>query len=101
MAFGETNQLTLFSRDAETPTDESSYAPNSLTIGHFGNPRDGLVKWYLGAWAVDELGHKRWTWIERQDDPNEGVEPLPARPRVVPFSERPQEALEVRPRRPA
>jgi hypothetical protein len=101
-AFGEANQLRLFKMETiERPTDPSGFALDSLTIGHFGNARDGLVKWYLGAWIVDELSRKRWAWIERQDRTDEGIEPLPARPPLVPFSDRPREALEVKARAPA
>ncbi len=101
-AFGEANQLRLFDlATVEPPIERSAYILNSLTLGHFGNPREGLVKWYLGAWTLDELGNKRWAWIERQDEPGQGVHPLPTRPPVVPFNERPSQALKVRPRRPA
>jgi hypothetical protein len=101
-AFGEANQLRLFAVETvEPPTDESGYALNSLTLGHFGNARDGLVKWYLGAWTVTDLATKRWAWIERQDGAEEDVEPLPTRPPVVPFGDQPREVLEVRARKPA
>jgi hypothetical protein len=100
--FGEENQLRLFALESlDLPTDANSYAPNSLTLGHFGNPRDGLVKWYLGAWTVDEHRRNRWSWVERQDDPDEGIEPLPVRPQIAPFSDRPRETLDVRARKPA
>jgi hypothetical protein len=100
--FGEQNQLRLFALETvERPPDASSFALNSLTLGHFGNARDGFVKGYLGAWIFNESNHKRWAWIERLDQPDEGVEPLPVRPPIVPFSDRPREALEVRPRAPA
>lgn len=98
-AFGEQNQLRLFALETVEPSpDASSFSLNSLTLGHFGNPRDGLVKRYLGAWVVDENDRKHWAWVERLDQPGEGVEPLPVRPPVVPFSDRPREALHIRPR---
>jgi hypothetical protein len=100
-AFGHANQMQLF-EDAElTVAGPEAYMANSLTIGHFGNPREGLVKWYLGAWAVDDQGRKSWLWIERQDDPGEGIEPLTPRPPVVPFNEGARETFDVRPRPPA
>ena len=101
-SFGEANQLRLFKLETvQPPTEEAGLALNDLTIGHFGNPRDGLVKWYLGAWAVDDVGVSRWAWLERQDDAEEGLEPLPARPQIAAYSERTPEPITVRARRPA
>lgn len=98
-AFGEQNQLRLFALETvERAPDASSFDLDSLTLGHFGNARDGLVKCYLGAWVVDENQRKRWAWIERLDQPDEGIQPLPVRPPVVPFSDRPRESLQIRPR---
>jgi hypothetical protein len=101
-AFGEQNQLSLFALESVEPLpDTAAYATDSLTVGHFGNPRDGLVKWYLGAWVADELGRRRWSWIERQDQPDEGMVPLAPRPQQAPFTEQPRQGIEIRPRRPA
>ena len=98
-AFGEQNQLRLFALETvERAPDASSFELNSLTFGHFGNARDGLVKCYLGAWVVEDSSRKHWAWIERLDQGEEGMEPLPVRPPIVPFSDRPREALQVRPR---
>jgi hypothetical protein len=97
--FGEENQLRLFRLEqVEAPPDESSFALDSLTLGHFGNARDGFIKCYLGAWVVEASGLHHWAWIERIGEPGEGLEPLPVRPPVTPFSDQPREALEVRPR---
>jgi len=99
-SFGEQNQLVLFSLEALQPVpDAAEYEANSLTIGHFGNPRDGLVKWYLGAWRSDERERRHWSWVERQDEPQEGLVPLPARPQVAPFDQRPRHDIAIRPRR--
>jgi hypothetical protein len=68
---------------------------NDLIIGHFGNPRDGLVKWYLGAIVVDDMGNRRWAWIERQEGSEEADVHEIARPQMVPFDQRQPAELEV------
>lgn len=73
---------------------------NRLTVGHFGNPREGLVKWYVGAWIELPDGRQAWQWIERQDLPEDGVGATPAPP-VVPFDGRDADAIVVAPRRSA
>jgi hypothetical protein len=79
----------------------SAYSLNALTIGHFGNPREGLVKWYLGAWTELDGGGRTWAWIERQDDAGDEAEPLPVRSPLVPFDERKADDVAVRPRQSA
>jgi hypothetical protein len=81
----------------------ADYELNRLTIGHFGNPREGLVKWYVGAWTRTDAGGKRWAWILRQDDYGEGTQPASLKPRhpIVPFDRRTADTVSVRPRRTA
>lgn len=94
-------QLRFDLSDTEPPPDSSSYSLNALTIGHFGNPREGLVKWYLGAWTQLDGGGRKWAWIERQDDTGEDTQTLPPRSPLVPFNERDPDEVAVRPRRSA
>jgi hypothetical protein len=102
LAVGEINykQLKLEMPEAELTPVTADYNLNNLTIGHFGNPRQGLVKWYLGAWRRTETGGRRWAWIKRQDEPGEGqlAEPLSPREPIVPFDQRSADAISVRPR---
>jgi hypothetical protein len=102
-AVGHSNaaQLSLDIPDAQPVRDANAFQLNALTAGHFGNPREGLVKWYLGAWTQDNSGKKSWAWIERQDEPGEGVAPLETPAPIVPFNERPADAISVHPRRSA
>ncbi len=104
------HQLALFEADrAATRAAAASAAAtlNELTIGHFGNPRDGLTKWYVGALVTDESDEQRWAWVERQDieESDEGggggitFGPRPdPRPPVTPFSEREVEDIPIEPR---
>jgi len=101
-AYGERNraQLTLFDPEMTSPLPrEATYGLNELIVGHHGNPRDGLVKWYVGAYVIDSAGHPEWAWIERQDMPAEASQPARLRPPIIPFDGRDAEPLEVRPRR--
>jgi len=102
LGYGERNQdqLTLFDAPAEGPLPaEAAYALNDLTIAHFGNPRERLVKWYIGAFVADQQNRLRWAWVRRQDV--DGLRVRPTRPResIVPYSERKPEDLTVAPRR--
>jgi hypothetical protein len=102
--YGERNraQLPLFEYAPESPLPpEARYGLNDLIVGHFGNPRDGLVKWYLGAFIVDEDGRAAWAWIERQELAGERRESDISRPPMVPFDAREADSVEVRPRRTA
>lgn len=95
-SYGQRNalQLTLFESAPEAPLpEERAYALRELTVGHFGNPRDGLVKWYVGAYIYDDQGRPRWAWVALQH-----VEQATSRPEVTPYSERPPAAVEVNPR---
>lgn len=98
---GRTNffQLRFELPEAEPVPEASAYSLSRLTAGHFGNPREGLVKWYLGAWTETESGGKTWAWIERQDD-DLGQQPAPLSPKgpIVPFNERGADIVAVRPR---
>jgi hypothetical protein len=107
-------QLALFDGDLGRPTlDAASIAALlDLTITHFGNSRDGLVKWYIGAQS--RPGHWGWVWRQPdtkprwEDDSDGGVTPIrPIKPRrpggdVVPFDQRLVPDVEITPRvRPA
>jgi hypothetical protein len=94
------NQLSLFDATPESPLPPAvRYACNELIVGHFGNPRDGLVKWYVGATLVDEFGRPSWVWVERQELPGTSAEPARRREPIIPFDQREAEPLELRPRR--
>jgi hypothetical protein len=100
--YGERNsdQLSLFDSTPESPLPTAiRYACNDLIVGHFGNPRDGLIKWYFGATVVDDLGQQVWAWVERQDLPGSSAEPAPRREPILPFDQREADSLELRPRR--
>lgn len=89
------NQLSLFESAPEAPLpEERAYALCDLVVGHFGNPEDGLVKWYLGAPTYDETGRPRWAWLASQ--PLADSEPAP---QVVPYHQRQAATIEVKPRR--
>jgi hypothetical protein len=101
-SYGERNaaQLSLFDCPIESPLPaEHRYELNDLVVAHFGNARDGLVKWYVGAVVSDGGNRPAWAWIERQDLPGEVVEPVPQTPPIVPYSSRDVPNLEVKPRR--
>jgi hypothetical protein len=88
-------QLSLFDVAPEAPLPEDrAYALGDLVVGHFGNPIDGLVKWYVGAPTYDVTGHPCWAWLARQ--PRAANEPVPE---VIPYHQRQPAALEVKPRR--
>lgn len=101
-AVGHVNytQLRLEIPEVDRTPGIGDYNVNRLTIGHFGNPLEGLVKWYLGAWINTPSGGRRWAWIERQDDVGEGSQPALIKPRspIVPFSDRAADAVAVTPR---
>ncbi len=100
-SYGERNrdQLTLFEASGlAPPVDEAAYALNDLTIAHFGNPREGLVKWYAGAFVADELGRLRWAWLARQGLEGLGANQESPSPPIVPFSEREVEDFQIAPR---
>jgi hypothetical protein len=102
-AVGRSNaqQLRFELPDLEPTPNRGAFLLNALTVGHFGNPREGLVKWYIGAWTQLHGGDKRWAWIERQDQPDEDLGPLPQRSAIVPFDQRTPDEVSVRPRRTA
>lgn len=100
-AYAERNgaQLRLF----ELPTDtklppEARFGLNDLIVGHFGNPRDGLVKWYIGAPTTEDNGARRWAWIQGQALPATSSQPATPSRAVAAFDPRHAEPLEVRPR---
>ena len=93
------DQLKIFELDRVGPLPpEATYSLNDLILGHFSNPREGLIKWYLGAFVIDEEGRRQWAWIERQDLPGEEIAPLPQRAPIVPFDQGEVQSLEVRAR---
>lgn len=94
------DQLSLFEVDLASPLSvEAAYSLDELIVGHFSNPREGLTKWYVGAYVIDDEGRRSWAWHERQDEAGEGFAPPPKRDPIVPFSAGGVESLEVRPRR--
>lgn len=102
-AVGRSNaaQLRFEMPEVELAPDESAFRLNKLTIGHFGNAREGLVKWYVGAWIELDHGGRTWAWIDRQDERGSAVEKLPATKPIVPFDQRTAHAVTVQPRRTA
>lgn len=106
-SYGASNaaQLELFPDVIGRPAlnDEAIARLVALTITHFGNSRDGLVKWYIGAQA--EPG--RWGWVTRQPDAEphqssskQNVMPMrPAGREIIPFNQRPVNDVEVNPHR--
>jgi hypothetical protein len=95
-------QLRFEMPEADPVPDQAAFNLNALTAGHFGNPSEGLVKWYLGAWTETETGGRTWVWIERQDeDRGEQAAPLAPRVPIVPFNERAADIVSVQPRRSA
>jgi len=102
-------QLALFDGDVGRSTldDVSIAALLQLTITHFGNSREGLVKWYVGAQSQPG----RWGWVVRQpgaegrekDEGGGSVTPIrPVRPRrpggdMVPFDQRSTHDVDVTP----
>ncbi len=89
------NQLSLFESAPEAPLPEDrAYALCDFVVGHFGNPQDGLVKWYLGAPIYDETGRPRWAWLAPQQlSDGQSV------PQVVPYHQRQPATVDVKPRR--
>ncbi len=91
-------QLALFEHAPASPLPPAArYGLDELIVGHFGNPREGLVKWYVGAPTTDRRGVRQWAWLAKQTLPSVAAEPSTGRPPMVPFAEREVEELEVRP----
>lgn len=104
-------QLSLFPESVARPTidDASVGTLHDLTITHFGNSREALVKWYVGAQSQPG----RWAWVLRQPEvkvdrrgqTSDGVTSIRSRPQVggdiVPFDQRPITDVPVVPHRPA
>jgi hypothetical protein len=86
-AYAERNyaQLQLFPFEAvERPEHEHAFELNDLWVAHFGNPREQLVKLYIGAPTRDDANRNQWAWSRRIDIPSDGgngtrqpVEPQP------------------------
>jgi hypothetical protein len=91
-------QLKLFDQEPASPLPpEVRYGLDDLIVGHFGNSRDGMVKWFVGAPTTDEQGVRRWAWISRQPEPAVLQAPK-ATKQVVAFDAQQAEPLQVRPR---
>jgi hypothetical protein len=86
------NQLQLFSpEDFRRPIAERAYELNTLWIVHFGNPREQLVKLYLGAPTRDAQDQTEWAWYRRIDDGGAAETVAPPLPEMPPsFDEQPE-----------
>ena len=92
-------QLRLFDLPPDTNLpSEARYGLNDLIVAHFGNPRDGFVKWYVGAPTTEDAGARRWAWIQAQPLPAAVSQPAAPTTPVAPFDPQRAEPLEVRPR---
>jgi len=92
------NQTQLFSfDDIVVAVDERAYELKTLWIPHFGNPRDGLVKLYLGAPSRDAEDHNEWAWHRRIDEPARlaVVETVPEIPPAFDVQPEPEIDLEL------
>jgi hypothetical protein len=93
------NQLQLFSVDDFTcPVGERAYELNTLWIVHFGNPREQLVKLYLGAPTRDAEDHTEWAWYRRVDEGGAAdtiSPPLPEMPPSFDAQPEPEISLEL------
>jgi hypothetical protein len=89
-------QLQLFPFEAvEGPEHEHAFEVNDLWVAHFGNPRDQLVKLYVGAPSLDDSDHKEWAWYRRIDRPGDrgGGSREPVAP--APFDNLPEPELDL------
>jgi hypothetical protein len=92
--YSNARQLSLFDSAPDSPLpDNRAFALRELTVGHFGNAKDGLAKWYLGAYVFAEGGRPRWAWTALQETT------ATSRPEMKPYSERPRAEVNVPPRR--
>ena len=92
-AYVDRNQLTLFSADdLRAPVEDRAYDLKTLWLSHFGNPREGLVKPYIGAPARDSEDNSDWAWHARVDAADGGGDgtrrPVPELP--PPFDQQPE-----------
>ena len=97
-AYVARNQLQLFSLDEIARSVEASaYELNTLWLVHFGNPRDELVKLYLGAPSRNGDDQNDWAWYERVDrivdGGSGGREPIPEMPPS--FDEQPEPEIDL------
>lgn len=89
-------QLQLFPFEAVVgPEPEHAFELNDLWVAHFGNPREQLVKLYVGAPSLDDADRKQWAWQRRIDAPSCAGDG--AREPVAPaaFDDLPEPELEV------
>jgi hypothetical protein len=91
-SYVERNQLQLFSLDEiAVQVPERAYELNTLWIVHFGNPREELVKLYLGAPTRNIEGRDEWAWHRRIDNGDSGALANPSLPAAPPpFDEQPE-----------
>jgi hypothetical protein len=95
--YARENQLRLFPLESvERPEDETAFDLTELWLVHFGNPREGFVKLYIGAPTFDELDRPCWAWYRRVDEGGPGGgggERVPDEPE--PYDARPEPGLDL------
>ncbi len=90
-------QLELFSPEAFAgPEHEHAFELNDLWVAHFGNPREQLVKLYVGAPSLDDSGRKQWAWQRRIDTPGGGGGGLREPLAPSPFDDLPEPELDLK-----
>jgi hypothetical protein len=95
-AYAERNkaQLQLFPIEAiRTPEVDEAFALNDLWVAHFGNPREQLVKLYVGAPSLDESDHRQWAWCRRIDAPGADADAAHEPVAPAPFGDLPEPEL--------
>lgn len=93
--YRNSQQMSFFPSAASNPRPGFENL-NHLTIGHFGNPRDGFCKWYVGAFTFDSESHPVWAWIKRQPLPRSAANDTRLLPSAVPFNDRTSADVTVR-----
>ena len=90
-------QLQLFPFEAvEGPEPEQAFELNDLWVSHFGNPREQLVKLYVGAPSLDDADRKQWAWQRRIDAPSGGGDGAREPVAPAPFDDLPEPELELK-----
>jgi len=91
------NQLQLFSlEEFMRPVAERAYELNTLWIVHFGNPREQLVKLYLGAPTRNAEDRTEWAWYRRVDKGGAAETIAPPLPEMSPsFDEQPEPEIRL------
>jgi len=89
-------QLQLFPFEAvERSERDHAFELNDLWVAHFGNPREQLVKLYVGAPSLDETDRKEWAWSRRIDKPDHGGDGSRQPVAPAPFGDRPEPEFEL------